>query len=99
MALDLMRADIRVRDTFHHIDGRVTVPLQVLTGRNDTVIAPDSALQWRAMAGASYQHTVLPGGHFYTPEIWRTLPNYLRGLTEPPVHSKANRCRPDLCAD
>lgn len=83
MALDLMRADIRVRDTFHYRDGaRVGIPLQVLTGSTDEVIESATADQWRAIADGPFRHDVLTGGHFYTPEIWRTLPNRIAALDE-----------------
>ena len=83
MAVELMRADIRVRDTFHYRDGAmVDVPLQVLTGSSDEVIEPNTAEQWRALAGGGFRHDVLPGGHFYTPDIWSSLPNRIAALTE-----------------
>jgi surfactin synthase thioesterase subunit len=82
MALELMRADIRVRDTFGYTGGSgVSVPLQVLTGDRDDVIVADTAQQWRALALNSYEHTELPGGHFYTPEIWRKLPEFITALS------------------
>ena len=85
MALDLMRADIRVRDTFRYTDGRVTVPLQVLTGSTDQVIVPDTAAQWRALAAGAYSHVELSGGHFYTPPTWRTLPRHIEALSTVPA--------------
>lgn len=81
MALELMRADIRVRDTFGYTDGTtVGVPLEVLTGDRDEVIVSNTAEQWRALAGGAYRHVELPGGHFYTSEIWRNLPEHIPAL-------------------
>jgi surfactin synthase thioesterase subunit len=81
MAIELMRADIRVRDTFHYSgETGVEMPLQVLTGRADEVIEATAAEQWRALARSSFQHLELPGGHFYTPEIWQALPRYISAL-------------------
>jgi surfactin synthase thioesterase subunit len=75
MAVEIMRADIAVRDTFHYNgNARVSMPVQVLSGTDDTVIEPDVAAQWRELALGEYRHDSLPGGHFYTPEVWRTLP-------------------------
>ncbi|WP_205661014.1 thioesterase II family protein [Amycolatopsis vastitatis] len=86
MALELMRADIRVRDTFGYTEGAtVDVPLEVLTGAGDEVIVPDAAEQWRSLARGGYRHVELPGGHFYTPEIWRTLPTRIPALTPVPA--------------
>lgn len=84
MALELMRADIRVRDTFaHHPGHRVKIPLQVITGENDDVIDPDAGVQWKNLSLGDYRHDVLPGGHFYTPDIWRRLPTFIPALTAP----------------
>jgi surfactin synthase thioesterase subunit len=88
MAVELMRADIRVRDTFAWTEGsEISVPLQVLTGDRDTVIAPDTAARWRALARAGFRHDELPGGHFYTPAVWRELPRHIAALTREPIGS------------
>lgn len=81
MAVELMRADMRVRDSFYYREGtRVPVPLQVLSGAADDVIDPEAAAKWRALAGGDFHHEVLPGGHFYTPEIWTRLPDFMGPL-------------------
>ncbi|MFJ5548549.1 thioesterase II family protein [Streptomyces sp. NPDC093225] len=81
MALELMRADVRVRDTFYHREGaRVGVPVQVINGDSDEVIDPRAPEQWRRLAAGDYRHDVLPGGHFYTPEIWASLPTRIAAL-------------------
>ncbi|MGP8298559.1 thioesterase II family protein [Streptomyces inhibens] len=81
IALELMRADIRVRDSFHHRTGAtVSAPLQVLTGAADEVIDPRTAQQWRKLATGRFRHDVLPGGHFYTPEVWQSLPSRIAAL-------------------
>ncbi|HTZ44036.1 MAG TPA: alpha/beta fold hydrolase [Jatrophihabitans sp.] len=83
MAIELMRADIRVRDTFAYADGTmVSIPLQVLTGDEDSVIEPDTGEQWQRLATAGYRHDVLPGGHFYTPAVWQRLPEFIPSLTD-----------------
>ncbi|MET8542170.1 alpha/beta fold hydrolase [Kitasatospora sp. NPDC004799] len=81
MAVELMRADIRVRDTFRYTDGAtVSMPVQMLSGADDDVIEANAGEQWRALALGEYRHDVLPGGHFYTPEVWRTLPSRIAAL-------------------
>ena len=81
MAVEIMRADIRIRDTFYYRDrATVDVPVQVLTGISDTVIDPNTADQWRALATGEFRHDVLPGGHFYTPEVWSSLPGRIPAL-------------------
>ncbi|WP_217145929.1 thioesterase II family protein [Streptomyces sp. AC627_RSS907] len=83
MAVDLMRADIRVRDSFRHRDGAaVSTSLQVLTGACDDVIDPDAREQWRTLARGAFRHTELPGGHFYTPDVWNALPSHITSLHE-----------------
>jgi surfactin synthase thioesterase subunit len=82
MAVELMRADIRVRDSFYYRDGAtVEVPLQVLTGTADPVIDPCTAEQWRKLATGEFRHDELPGGHFYTPDVWAGLPTHIAALT------------------
>ena len=82
MAVQLMRADIAIRDSFYYREGAtVTVPLQVLTGKDDQVIDPDTAEQWRKLAAGQFRHDELPGGHFYTPDVWAALPAQIAALT------------------
>ncbi|AXX31943.1 putative thioesterase [Actinosynnema pretiosum subsp. pretiosum] len=87
MAVDLMRADIRVRDT-QRIEAGTTVgvPLQVLHGETDDAVDPDAAGGWRALSRTACRVDRLPGGHFYTPEVWASLPTRfasLRGAVTP----------------
>jgi surfactin synthase thioesterase subunit len=81
MALELMRADIRVRDTFYHREGaKVSTPLQILSGTDDDIIDRHVADHWRKLSTSDVRHDVLPGGHFYTPDIWRGLPSRITAL-------------------
>jgi surfactin synthase thioesterase subunit len=78
MAVDLMRSDIAVRDTYHYRDGTVvSVPVQVLHGGDDPVIDPAVGAEWGAVCTAGRTVTELPGGHFYTPDVWATLPTWI----------------------
>ncbi|MDT4989551.1 MAG: hypothetical protein QOI74_3645 [Micromonosporaceae bacterium] len=81
MAIDLMRADIRVRDTFQRPSRPVDAPVQVLYGEDDTVIDPAAVSRWSALTRGGCAVSVLPGGHFYTPEVWRMLPSHMSALT------------------
>ncbi|QTE01457.1 thioesterase II family protein [Streptomyces cyanogenus] len=81
MALEIMRADIRVRDTFRYTaDSKVTTPVQMLSGIDDGVIESDAGVRWRELTVGDYRHDPLPGGHFYTPEIWKHLPQYIAAI-------------------
>ncbi len=83
IAVELMRADIRVRDSFYYREGAtVAVPLQLFTGKADPAIAPCSAGQWRKLTSGTFRHDELPGGHFYTPEVWASLPTRMTALAE-----------------
>ncbi|MFF9901021.1 thioesterase II family protein [Streptomyces longispororuber] len=78
LALELMRADIGVRDTFAYSGATVNVPLQVFTGADDPLISADAGARWSGLTSGPYRHDVLGGGHFYTPEVWRALPGLIR---------------------
>ncbi|MFJ1764726.1 thioesterase II family protein [Amycolatopsis sp. NPDC088138] len=78
MAVELMRADVRIRDTYRYRPGvRTGLPVQVLHGVDDPVIDPDVATRWRAVCDGPLTVTPLPGGHFYTPEVWADLPRHI----------------------
>ncbi|KJS58099.1 thioesterase II family protein [Streptomyces rubellomurinus] len=83
MAVELMRADLKVRDTFGYSGARTTVPLQVLSGADDPVVGDDAGARWGTLTTAAHRHDVLPGGHFYTPEVWRALPERIAALGAP----------------
>ncbi|WP_410638373.1 thioesterase II family protein [Amycolatopsis sp. lyj-346] len=85
MALRLMRADLRVRDTYRpDRQAAVQVPLQVCHGVDDDVIEQSVAEQWQAAATGPFEITRLPGGHFYQPRIWRDLPKHFASLAAAP---------------
>ncbi|MEU7078388.1 thioesterase II family protein [[Kitasatospora] papulosa] len=75
VALELMRADVDVRNTFVYRGAEVSVPLQVFFGADDPLISTDAAVRWSALTSGAYRYDVLGGGHFYTPEIWQSLPS------------------------
>jgi surfactin synthase thioesterase subunit len=82
MALRLMRADIALRDTFQPNRARISAPLHVVSAQDDAVIADDAQDRWRALTSGPFSAQTLPGGHFYTPEIWRRLPAHLLPLQQ-----------------
>ncbi|MGW7345147.1 thioesterase II family protein [Streptomyces sp. NPDC054854] len=80
MAVDAFRADLRVLDGYHHRPGtRVRAPLHVLYGERDMMGAADVEA-WRPLTAGGFTATPLPGGHFYTPEVWRRLPDHVPAL-------------------
>ncbi|MCX5380994.1 thioesterase II family protein [Streptomyces sp. NBC_00091] len=87
MAVELMRADIRVRDDYRYVPGvRVQAPLQVLHGASDPVVDPAGAARWRELTTGAAEVTALPGGHFYTPGDWAVLPRHIAALRAVAAH-------------
>ena len=56
------------------------MPLQVFFGADDPLISTDAAARWSALTSGPYRHAVLGGGHFYTPEIWQSLPSRIASI-------------------
>lgn len=83
MALDLMRDDIGVRDSFRcDTTKSLLSPLHVLLGEEDEVIEENAEVRWSKMAAAGFATRHLPGGHFYTPEVWASLPTFFPWAAE-----------------
>ncbi|WP_431040649.1 thioesterase II family protein [Streptomyces sp. P1-3] len=81
IAADTFRADLRALESYRCApDARVSVPLQVLHGEHDHDLEAARLEGWHSLAGAGCHATRLPGGHFYTPEVWARLPEYVDAL-------------------
>lgn len=81
MAIELMRADIVVRDAYRPAPGvTVGVPTHVLYGADDAVIEPDTGRRWARCVTGELRVDELPGGHFYTPGVWASLPDHFNGV-------------------
>jgi surfactin synthase thioesterase subunit len=79
MALELFRADHRAIESYEFASGRtVRAPLQVLRGADDSQVRGED--DWPALASGGYSFDTLPGGHFYTPEVWAALPRWMAAL-------------------
>jgi surfactin synthase thioesterase subunit len=77
LALDLYRADKRAAESYEFVPGRpLTCPVRRLAGERDPDVDPVDG-GWSALAGGAYRAEVLPGGHFYTEEVWERLPHYM----------------------
>lgn len=81
MAADLLRADLRMSSTYRYEPGvRVHAPMQVIHGTDDPIASAEAALRWREQAAGPFSVTELPGGHFYTGDLWARLPRSFTAL-------------------
>ncbi|MDG9705867.1 alpha/beta fold hydrolase [Streptomyces sp. DH37] len=77
LALELLRADLVVSESYRFTGGpRVSVPLRVLYGAEDSEPFAEVERHWRSLADGAFEAVELPGGHFYTPEVWSGLPRW-----------------------
>ncbi|MFI9100866.1 thioesterase II family protein [Streptomyces fildesensis] len=80
IAVEILRADMRVMNSYRYRAGeRAQVPVQVLLGEDDS-ISGAAQERWRQLSDGRMHATLLPGGHFYTPEVWARLPDHLTAL-------------------
>ncbi|MDG9719802.1 thioesterase II family protein [Streptomyces sp. DH24] len=77
IAVDLLRADLAVSESYRFAEGsRVSMPLRVLYGTEDAAPFADVERHWRPLTEGAFQAVELPGGHFYTPDVWSRLPQW-----------------------
>lgn len=89
IAVEILRADMQVMDTYRYRAGeRARVPLHFLHGEEDHLDGPAATERWRQLGTAGFTSTRLPGGHFYTPEVWARLPGHVSSL-RPARHEDA----------
>lgn len=81
MAVELLRADMDVSYSYRYQPGVLTrVPTQVLYGSEDHLVPVETARRWRLVTSGAYQLDELPGGHFYTEDVWARLPERFAAL-------------------
>jgi surfactin synthase thioesterase subunit len=84
-AVDLFRADKLASESYRFRPGStVRAPMQVLRGVDDDEIDADDAA-WSALAAGPCRIDRLPGGHFYTHEVWAALPRHMRAVDTGPA--------------
>ncbi|MEU6955966.1 alpha/beta fold hydrolase [Streptomyces sp. NPDC045714] len=80
MAVEVLRADLRTVEDYRYRPGElVGAPLQLLRGADDDVDEEDLE-RWRRLTTGPFEADLLPGGHFYTPEVWSRLPAHMSVL-------------------
>ncbi|GAB3484182.1 thioesterase II family protein [Amycolatopsis cihanbeyliensis] len=78
IAVELLRADMRVSRSYRYRHGTtVSAPMQVLYGEDDSSVGAEDAERWRLVSSGPFQITRMPGGHFYTDDIWARLPEQI----------------------
>ncbi|MBG0567805.1 thioesterase [Actinoplanes sp. NEAU-A11] len=78
MAVDLLRADLRVSYSYRYSPGTVLdLDINVLFGTEDPVADRAAVQGWQALTRGRCVVTELPGGHFYTPDVWAGLPRHM----------------------
>ncbi|MBP2474295.1 surfactin synthase thioesterase subunit [Crossiella equi] len=83
LVLTAFRADLDAYGTYRYVPStKVNVPVQALIGEQDPVTV-EGASRWREVAAAGFTVQRLPGAHFYTDEVWRTLPRHMTALGLP----------------
>jgi surfactin synthase thioesterase subunit len=77
LALDLFRADKRAAESYRFTAGTtVGCAVRHLCAENDPHVDPaDEA--WSELVTGPYRRDVLAGGHFYTDDIWASLPTFM----------------------
>ncbi|MFC9863916.1 MULTISPECIES: thioesterase II family protein [unclassified Streptomyces] len=77
LAVELLRADLEVTESYRFVPGtRATAPLRVLYGTEDTGAFSEVERDWKSLADGGFEALELPGGHFYEPDVWATLPRW-----------------------
>ncbi|GAA4834530.1 thioesterase II family protein [Kitasatospora terrestris] len=76
--VDLLRADLRIVDTYTHADGPpLDVPISVFTGTGDPLTTTPMIDGWRSRSTLPVAFHALPGGHFYLFEEPELLARHL----------------------
>jgi medium-chain acyl-[acyl-carrier-protein] hydrolase len=69
LLLPAFKADLRLLDTYHHVDSptsRLSCPITVLIGSDDVVARPDVLTHWETQTSAKFVFRTIEGDHFAT---------------------------------
>ncbi|WP_366296606.1 alpha/beta fold hydrolase [Paenibacillus sp. AN1007] len=85
MYLPILKADLRLCDTYHHIKGRKKYGSQlvVMNGAKDSSVVAEEK-EWHELVDISCMHEMFPGGHYFVYEdqehVIETVVHYLKGV-------------------
>ncbi|SJN54914.1 Erythronolide synthase, modules 1 and 2 [Vibrio ruber DSM 16370] len=90
--ITLLRADIKLLETYQPQDSTVGVPLQIIAGLDDPILSPKRVRQWVNFSTGDFELCYLPGGHRLVHEqqapllalIAHTLRDYLADKSSNP---------------
>ncbi|GAA2104664.1 alpha/beta fold hydrolase [Streptomyces albiaxialis] len=89
LAVGLLRSDLAAYAGFAYEPGeRLSAGIQLLVGEQELSPMHEG---WAELTEGPSSLDVLPGGHFFTPEVWRSLPRRMRAFG---VHEEMAATRP-----
>lgn len=89
LAVGLLRRDLAAYAGFAYAPGeRLHAGIQLLVGEKELSPMHEG---WAELTEGPSSLDVLPGGHFFTPEVWRSLPRHMRAFG---VHEEMAGVRP-----
>jgi medium-chain acyl-[acyl-carrier-protein] hydrolase len=81
LLLPTLRADFQVTDEYTYRPApSLSCPVSAYAGRADREVPPHETLGWGKETRATFEHTVLPGEHFFNLDDASGFPHTLRGL-------------------
>lgn len=81
MLLPALRADFQITDEYaFRATPLLSCPISAYAGRLDAELAPSTMLGWQAHTTGEFEHTVLPGEHFFNLDSDSGFPEALEKL-------------------
>lgn len=72
MAVELLRMDLQAYSGYHHdARPRLRAGIHLMVGEREVTQLHEG---WSEVTDGPFSMEVLPGGHFFTPQLWRSLP-------------------------
>jgi surfactin synthase thioesterase subunit len=65
LVLPALRADFQALETYQYIPGKISAPIFVLRGKQDTDLTPEHAMAWHALTASESSTREVDAGHFF----------------------------------